>query len=1285
MALTRYLLVALVLFSSHAMAATYDLRKNLPPGCSQQGNNPAQCPNGLTLGWNDVLVFDKISEVNVTGNVQLQNAQVFIGASTPLTINASGSIQSNSGMNLYGNLNATGSITLGYANQVEGNITSQNQITLADSVNVIGALSAPQLSLTSNNSVTGTLTADQANIGSNSDINGDIFVDNDLTLQSGGSITGSINAGDFNTNSPVDLSGPINVINDFFLASGSNVDGDITAGAVTLASSNSLVQGNISASGDVIIGSSTTVDGNVAGSFIRLISSNASITGNATAAGNIVIEWAGQIGGDATAVNITNNAGSTSSVAGTAYCETSDGSNPLSCQTGSGGGGGATQCDALNNLADYGFVGEMQFEYGNNSEINGTDITDPNNTNGNTPTPTGVVEDATVTFPPLTPNAFPAFSGGSSQTNPSGLAPGTYTTIALSGNNASASLAGGGTYFIDAITFGPQTQTLILGPGDYFVRSINMNNDSSIEINPTGQVRIFIEDALTGGNNLFFNSNGAVQNLVINLYAGAEFEIGNFNQASSTYTFNGILYAPYSDNTIEFGNNTNLQGAVLTAGTLDIGNNTEINYSDAVQDAVREGFGCDTEVTDIHHYRIQHPLSVVSCLAAPVRVIACLDASCASRYTDTASVTLASSANASSFENGGALSFTGGEGLLGLSYVDGGTTTISLNNAAPAALNATECYDSAGSTATNCAIEFSTAGLIFTAADGISPIPPSFAGNNFNAAVRAVETNTQTGACEARLTGAQTLELAASCRNPLTCQAGQSFAANGNPVPLNDAAAILIYNAIPVTFDSNGSAPLTLNYSDVGAMRLHGQVGLSESPNNTEPTINDPSVTLSGTSLNDFVVKPHTLSVTAVDAADQPVSATTNGGAAFASAGANFSLVVSSRNANGDPTPNFGREVPNSEVQTSYVQTIYPTNASAPATDYIGDQGFVLDPNRLGSLRTDSARWLDVGTIEVAPALSNNSYLGAGDVAVKQNTTVGRFAPFRFAIDSSAVTNSCVPGDYSYMSEPALNVIYQLYAVDSDGNVTENYSAADYVGTAQVDIVAANLSPADNSSDRFADRLINLPTQQSWSAGVLNFTTGSAGFARHPDGIIDGPFASLQLGIQVTSEIDNRNFSASDLDLSTVSGDAASLNGMLQLRYGRFVIENTYGPETEDLSVPLRAEFFDGSRFITHVADSCTTAQVSALAVLSDPASLSPSATGSDTPLVDGVVPFNALRWQATGTGNVGEFIYEYDAPAWLEFNWLDDSGSSYQDPRGIAGFGQYRGNNRVLFWKELQ
>ncbi|RUO74739.1 polymer-forming cytoskeletal protein [Pseudidiomarina sediminum] len=1274
MGLNKSILVALLLVTTipTTFAATYDFKKNLPPGCTQKGNGPAYCPNGLSLGWGDVIVANKVHTVIVDGNADLANAQIYQGESVRLAITSSGNISASYRARLNADLYAEGTVHFGAEVDLTGNI------------------SADHVYLESRSTLTGDINTATLTTNSNVAIDGAVQASGAIQIASYTEISGAVTAASVNADSYTHFASTVTAQGDISLGSEGVINGAVSGDNVILRASSSRINGDLNATGDVIIESGAEVNGNVAAGYLLMKASNARITGDAVASGDIDLEWAARIDGDATAVNIKNNAGSTNSVGGATYCQSSNGSHPYSCNSTPAP---PSQCDALGGLAGYGIIGMDDFDYGNNSQINGTDITDPNNTNGNTPTPTGVVEDINMAFPPIDPAVFPSFNGSVDRTNPTNLPPGTYDRINVSGNGGFASTSGG-TYYIEEIDFSNQTNTLQLAPGDYFVKDIDMGNDSSITISPTGRVRIYIRDELNGGNNLFFNSGGSVPNLVIYLYDDAEFEIGNFNQGSSSsdLTFNGVLYAPYENNEIEFGNNTNIQGAILTAGELEIGNNTEITYTDAIEDQVNDAFGCTPEVDEVDHYRILHPQQVVSCLAAPVTVVACLDASCSSRFSDPVALEVLSSASASTWQGGSVASsadnnatfnFSGGEGSGGLRYIDGGNTTLTLGNAAPAALNNVQCYDSTGSTATNCAIDFRTAGLIITAADGTSAIPPSFAGEDFPLAVRAVQTNTQTGACEARVSGPQQLELGTECRNPMNCQAGQTFTAGTTPVALNAANSSINYSPISVVFDANGTAVLPAQYSDVGALRLHARLDLAAAANQGQAGIDDPNVTLTGTSLNDFVVKPHTLVIHALDSADQIATATTDNGNDYARAGEAFSLIVQSLNAQGEVTPNFGNEQTSAAVSSQFVGTLYPSapDASSTAAKFEGATGYYKDPSRAGTMRTDAARWLDVGTIEVAPGLINDSYLGAGDAAVKQPTAVGRFSPDRFALLTSSLTNSC--NAFTYMDEPALAVSYDLVAVNTDGNITANYNAS-YSDTAVIRVVAAHLGSPDTAADKFAQRLLNLPDEQNWDAGSLSLNVTDAGFARHPDGVIDGPYPLLSLGLQVLSERDNRDFAAGDLTLTTVSGPAAPLNDHLALRYGRFVLENTYGPETEDLSVPLSAQYFDGNRFVLNSLDQCSATQVSPLSVIADPAGLSPIAAGTSNSLSNGELPFGSLFWQATGTGNTGEFIYQYDAPAWLEFDWVDETGTAHRDPRATAGFGQYRANPRVLYWKEL-
>lgn len=259
----------------------------------------------------------------------------------------------------------------------------------------------------------------------------------------------------------------------------------------------------------------------------------------------------------------------------------------------------ATSCDNLNILANYGIIGNKGFEYGNNSVINSGTIVGA----GNTPTPTGLVTTVHPTFPPFEPALFPA-TGTTSLSNQTTINPGSYGKIKIDQNNLTTTFTAG-TYYINELVLSKNNATAQLAPGDYFINKLSMGDNAYITVNPSGPVRIFINSSFTGGNQIGINANGSVQNMTIYLYSGAKVEIGNGNQGNQqTLNFNGTIYSPFANTEIQFGNNNDIQGAILSAGKVDVGTNTTFNYSTAVQAAVTDAFGCYLPQIPIAEYRM---------------------------------------------------------------------------------------------------------------------------------------------------------------------------------------------------------------------------------------------------------------------------------------------------------------------------------------------------------------------------------------------------------------------------------------------------------------------------------------------------------------------------------------------------------------------------------------------------------------------------------------------------------------------------------------------------------
>ena len=687
----------------------------------------------------------------------------------------------------------------------------------------------------------------------------------------------------------------------------------------------------------------------------------------------------------------------------------------------------------------------------------------------------------------------------------------------------------------------------------------------------------------------------------------------------------------------------------------------------------------------IDHFQLTHPAETVSCLAAPVEVKACLNNRCldgADIYTDPVTVTLTASGNAS-WAGGNTVTLTNGVGTAYLrNPVIGANPEITIEavSSVPAAKaffrSRNRCIVGAGGTP--CRIRFVNSGLIFAAVDGESALTHQTAGTSFNAVLRAIRTNTTTGACEARATGSQPVQLGFSCENPGTCIAGQQFSVNGSPIAANAAASSANRSTVNLTFAANGSVPLAMNYTDVGQLSLHASLTLPEQ-------LPEPAITLNGSS-NAFVVRPHTLAV--VQAMRQNGSAnpgTTNAGDGFVAAGEAFEVVIESRNAAGVATPNFGREASRQLVTTAFDALEYPAGGSNG--QLAEGQTNIALPAANGQQRVTDVSWNEVGSISLQARLNNDLYLGVADVSAKPASgVIGRFYPNTFSLDSASVLNSCrlqadVSDHFSYMSEQKLTVNYQLLATGVAGNTLLNYDAALYTDTAEMLVVA------ENNSVRLDAARLALNAAQ-WQHGVYTVAQTDAAFNRTTTP--DGPFAALQFGLQVLpgSERDNRNFST-----FTLGTDAVALNAPeqpLRMRYGRLLIQNTAGPEEEVLPLVFRSEYWNGSAFTPNLDDNCS--QINPALLANPPGNTTPlQFGGSVQTMLNGELAAGPV-WIAP-TGSTGNWLVEYQAPAHLRYQWrspaaparaCDPALANYQQcPQADIMFGRFRGNPRQIFWRE--
>jgi MSHA biogenesis protein MshQ len=160
-------------------------------------------------------------------------------------------------------------------------------------------------------------------------------------------------------------------------------------------------------------------------------------------------------------------------------------------------------------------------------------------------------------------------------------------------------------------------------------------------------------------------------------------------------------------------------------------------------------------------------------------------------------------------------------------------------------------------------------------------------------------------------------------------------------------------------------------------------------------------------------------------------------------------------------------------------------------------------------------------------------------------------------------------------------------------------------------------------------------------------------------------------------------------------GSAVSLTPVgSEIRFGRLVVDDAYGPQTRDLPVPVRAEYYDGGDFIDNADDYCTT--------------IAPLTAGSldnwqgnlvegETDLSDssglllagsGEIVLSAPGAGTDGDTNDGSVDLTLDLTItdipqeWL-LNDQDSDGLYEENPFGTASFGMYRGDDRFIYWRE--
>ncbi len=734
---------------------------------------------------------------------------------------------------------------------------------------------------------------------------------------------------------------------------------------------------------------------------------------------------------------------------------------------------------------------------------------------------------------------------------------------------------------------------------------------------------------------------------------------------------------------------------------------------------------------NVDHFQIVHAGQAINCQAEPVSIRA-MDAAGVLIADYEGTVQISTSAANGDWTNGdGVGTFSPGaadSGAATYTFVvaDGGEVTLNLRDTHVETLSINVLDGGGVSERSNNAVaaddpdlQFVSSGFRFYEGSPASLIQTQIANKSSATApnagglgLQAIRTDTQTGACEAFLVGDTAVEMAFACVNPAACAAsGVTVTGSGASVALPEWNGGANYQPVTLNFGANTTdrAPFTMLYPEAGSIRLFARLVL------------DPGTTQMAGQSNAFVVRPFGLQLTAISSGVANPGGTASAGNVFAAAGESFSYTVGAyrwaagEDDDGDGVPNVGAVLTDNGLTTQFagvvefsVGEITPTGPGA-VSGVLGTG--TVNVTSGGNAAVTGQTYSEVGSLRIRSA--HLDYLGDGAADMEaQSAVIGRFVPDRFEVPTGSVNEAVPPGDCAdglvYMDEPDLQVTYDLRALSVAGDLTTNYDAArGYAFTGAVDVVAEQ---GDNGVD-LSGRL-SFANAMDWVAGQVAFDETSVIFARTAG--VDGPFSALQVGVRIAGDPvdgigdpDNVNLAAPDMNASAVgcgtACDATALSGVPDIRQGRLLVLGAYGPETESLPLPVRAEYFDGTAFVTATADVCTTLPGSQVDLAfvdddsspdhsSDPASGvltvpvdTSSSTGSilNNPFVSGAA---GLVFSAPGAGNTGYIDVDVllGAMPWLQHDWDGDGVHGENPPTARAVFGRYRGDDRILYWREV-
>jgi MSHA biogenesis protein MshQ len=849
-----------------------------------------------------------------------------------------------------------------------------------------------------------------------------------------------------------------------------------------------------------------------------------------------------------------------------------------------------------------------------------------------------------------------------------------------------------------------KSATLNLTPGDYYIGKMGAKGNTIINIIGSGNIRIFLEDNSKFEDNTLINLNGEPEQLLI--YSYEKVEIKDTSQIKALI---------YSQDEIKLKDDAILTGAASAGSKLKMEDDAQIYYS------------CADTAPSVNHYRIEHDGQGFTCEAESIVIKACINSDC-DLYDQETIVTL----SPNGWVGGNTPPAFTGSTSVNLSYTTAETVTLGISSALPSA--PVKCFQ-AGIEEALCNLEFVDAGFEFIGATINDKIlPDQVAETNFeNVNLRAVQKSTMSDpaplACEPAIIESRMVTFGYACDEPEACltplivKSAESIASPGS----GEGTKLVDLN-----FNAEGIASLTdLNYADAGRLMLSATA-----------TLNGGTI-LRGTGNVDVIPASLRLSVT-----DTNLPYTDSDDKYVYRAGAAFEYTIGAYGSAGKLLPNYQPQ----KLQFQVIRD-YPTETDSVEGNFnsgIGNISSEVNNSQLpepafndvteptfndGQYANSEAYYSETGRISLDVRDAN--YLD-NQIDSQGDLSLGTFIPAYYQVNSNTapkLIDACGepinPGDpdgFSYLGqniEVSVAAEIQIAAKNAQGLVTRNFNSSDDWAWLSSRATAANIEWVDKNvsidvdfsgtpdididsitgSQGQGQRLLSISNMQiAYEKGSSPIEPFSGVLNMHflPGFFTDMTYASDPGGASICLQM--KYAPANVCNTKTSFSLLSDFNnvftipdiGAAELRWGRLILENTYGPENEDLLLGVSTEYFSNNRFERNIDDNCTThnftqpnfkrfdksnnAETTAISILDSSYTLISGQTygigGIEVRNNDSIIGEYRIELQPIGDATITWDDY-------LQFDW-NGAASGFGNPSATVTFGQFRGNDRIIHWREV-